>query len=60
MPYFDRLWMCKDLYTTDFIFIKQKDMKYIRDSGVYKTQVNGDHRGIFITFNCNTIKKKDR
>ena len=23
-------------YTTDFIFVKQKDMKFIRDSGVNK------------------------
>ena len=47
-------------YTTYFIFIRQKDIKFIRDSGVNKAHINSNNRGIFISFNCNDIHRKDK
>ena len=47
-----------DFYTTDFIFVKQKSMKYVRDAGVSKSHINSDHRGVFISFNCEKIYKR--
>ena len=49
-----------DFYTTDFIFVEQKSIKYVCDAGVSKSHINSDHRGVFISFNCEKIYKKNK